>query len=349
MNNLFVNIRKYIPRKNTNPKENFFTEVLAFILRTDEKLLSKFIEVLGLQQQLFEKSPKVITQSRHKLEKNNKYIDLEIIIHPENCQPISIFIENKFGSSVSETIEEKDDENWVNNQLDNYLEIQKARNTVCKGYVVLLTQYNEIIDESKTEKLLKHIYWSDIYELFNNINKHKSLDEVSNFLINQFVELMRSENMEPYEKIDKKQLEHFGRHLNNVLKLVDNVGKNFSRKRFRYKFCDPKLKKEDDCLSFPIKKINERKEEKVSLDYNYKENSFVFYVNLEKQTLIDRKQYSKLQDNEYSTSEDRDDFYPGKKFDAFFDLKTAHEQVNGLANFCNEQIKLCEKLKIIHS
>ena len=98
MNNLFNNIQKYMPRSNTNPKENFTTEILAYILNCDKKLFANFIKVIDLNETI--QDYEVCTQ----VSERNKIIDMEIIINDS----ISIFIENKINSSINKSIEKKD-------------------------------------------------------------------------------------------------------------------------------------------------------------------------------------------------------------------------------------------------
>jgi len=217
MDNLFINIQKYRPRVNNNPKENFFTEILAFILKQDKKLLEKFVRKLGFSDNI--RNLTIETQVFHE----GKMIDMEI-----KNKKISIFIENKLGSSVSETKYETENEVQIENQLVNYLKIQENRKGL-EGYVVLLTQFNEIIREDiKNNKKFKgHIFWHNIYPLFY---QYKPKNERIRFLINQFKGLMEDENMNPYQKISKDMIENYKLFLKRIRKLFENT---FERTNFK--------------------------------------------------------------------------------------------------------------------
>lgn len=209
MNNLFNNIQKYRPRVSTNPKENFTTEVFAYILNCDKKLLSKFIKLLDLNETIDDYY--VCTQ----VAEGNKIIDMEIIINDS----ISIFIENKINSSINKSIEKKDGKTIINNQLENYLEIQKSKENP-KCYVVLLSQYSEKIDKIIKDQLLSVIRWENVYSLLEN---HQHDDAIVKFLSKQFLGFMEVENMSPYKKINKNMINEYYNFRPNMKKLFENI------------------------------------------------------------------------------------------------------------------------------
>lgn len=47
MDSLFVNLRKYRPRENTDPLENFVTEAFAWLLRRNPELNQYFVEKIA--------------------------------------------------------------------------------------------------------------------------------------------------------------------------------------------------------------------------------------------------------------------------------------------------------------
>lgn len=209
MENFLINIQKYRPREDNNPQENFFTEIFSFILSKDKELVSQLLKLIGLSDEI--NTYKVKTQIVY----SYGIIDIELIIN----NSISIFIENKLGSSVNKFKEKVNGENIVNNQLERYLKIQRE-NKKNEGYVVLLAQYYEAINEKISKQLKAHIFWKDIYLLFKN---HKSDDQVIKFLIDQFIGLMEEENMDPYNKITKEMIEGYNDFLDNIYKLFDEV------------------------------------------------------------------------------------------------------------------------------
>ena len=246
MSNLFVNILKYRPRENRNSKENFFTEILAFVLNKDEYLLKNFISLIGLDDSIETFGIDTQVLDEHKI------IDMEIIIN----NSISIFIENKLGSTINKLKKEKDGEIFIDDQLKNYLDIQNNKKNN-KGYVVLLTQYSEIIDKKIRNQLLAHIFWEDVYLLLKN---HSSKNNITKFLTEQFIYLMEEENMNPYTQITKEMINGHNNFINNIEKMFKNImeliennniinGKNFI---FSYYTIDNNFKLKDTkyTLSF---------------------------------------------------------------------------------------------------
>lgn len=246
MSNLFVNILKYRPRENRNSKENFFTEILAFVLNKDEYLLKNFISLIGLDDSIETFGIDTQVLEEHKI------IDMEIIIN----NSISIFIENKLGSTINKLEKEKDGEIFIDDQLKNYLDIQNNKKNN-KGYVVLLTQYSEIIDKKIRNQLLAHIFWEDVYSLLKN---HSSKNNITKFLTEQFIYLMEEENMNPYTQITKEMINGHNNFINNIEKMFKNImeliennniinGKNFI---FSYYTIDNNFKLKDTkyTLSF---------------------------------------------------------------------------------------------------
>lgn len=140
---------------------------------------------------------------------------MEIIIN----NSISIFIENKLGSTINKLKWEKDGEIFVDDQLKNYLDIQNNKKNN-KGYVVLLTQYSEIIDKNIRNQLLAHIFWEDVYSLLKN---HSSKNNITKFLTEQFIYLMEEENMNPYTQITKEMINGHNNFINNIEKMFKHI------------------------------------------------------------------------------------------------------------------------------
>lgn len=205
--NLFINIQKYRPRESLNPRENFFTEIFAFILNKDRELVSKFLKLIDLSNEI--NDIKVNTQVVHS---PNGTVDVELIINKST----HILIENKLDSTINEYEEEVNGEITVNNQLEKYLEIQGNGEVY---HVVLLTQHPETVDGKIKSRLQGHIFWKNIYTL---LEKYSSRDKNIDFLIKQFIGLMKEENMNPYVEITKEMAEGY-ELVPNVFKLFDEV------------------------------------------------------------------------------------------------------------------------------
>ena len=287
MNNLFVNIQKYRPRENTNPKENFFTEILAFILNKDKDLFKNFISLIGLDYSI--ETSSINTQ----VLVERKIIDMEIIINDS----ISIFIENKIDSTINKSKGEKDGSIFINNQLENYIKIQNSK-TKQKGYVVLLTQYSESIDKKIGNQLLTQIFWEDVYSLLKN---HSSKNNISKFLIDQFIYLMEDENMNPYTQITKEMINGHNNFIENVKKLFENIMKSMEKNntiegntsQYSYSFidyyftfenikCSLNYDRNDMTFSLYIKQKNLSKWQKEKLNnLDFEKNSVWFWTSFE--------------------------------------------------------------------
>lgn len=218
MENLFINIQKYRPRIKINPKENFITEIFAFILKNNPDLFREFIKFINLPEFTgVVNNYNIKTQSKH----DSSIIDMEIILN----EKISIFVENKLDSPIFENTEKKGNETIVINQLSNYLKIQK-KNTKYQGYVVLLTQYSvDLNSDIKNHPLfLNHLYWKDIYTLFKNCKSN----EINNFLLSQFIDLMEYEGMDTYKKITRDMADAYKEFLDNIYRLFDEISEELN-------------------------------------------------------------------------------------------------------------------------
>jgi len=209
MENLFVNIQKYVPRKDRNPKEDFFLEILAFFLDNDKILLSKFVKVCGVNTGRIKKY-EIRTQVKY--EKYGRP-DIEIIINDS----VFIIIENKIDSTQRY------------NQLKDYLKVAQKKK-YRHSYVVYLTKYYEDVDE-KIRKRINHIYWCDVYKIFK---EYKTKNKIIDCLIPQFIGLMEEEGMEPFKKITKGMIEGY-KNIDNIQvlfkQIMDEMEKRFEVKR----------------------------------------------------------------------------------------------------------------------
>ncbi len=363
--NLFVNIQKYRPRESTNPKENFFTEVLAFILRKDKESLRKFLKLFSLELDidLTNYEIKIFTQQTDEFTK--RIIDIEIRLESQD-KTILIIIENKIDSVVNEYVKEEK----IEHQLVEYSKILKRKNEQDENdkkvttYLFLLTRDYEEPDpwiketiKNNTEHEFKHIYWSEIYRLFNN-NKitHKENEKISpkeviQFLRNQFIALMESEEMEPFDGLNENDLRNFKNTLQQISKLFDEVGKMFIKivddKKLRMKPNEFLYSKEDKLIESKI--LKNGKSLNLNLDYEIDKEKFCFTINSHLSEIgTCKNDIEKMQKNGYHISES-EEYFPHKVFDSkdFFHLP-AEQQIKELTEFCKIEIEFCKDLNLIY-
>lgn len=311
MNNLFINIQKYRPRENRNSLEDFFTEVLAFVLNElwkskNKEALINFLKLLEIN--ITEINEFMLsTRANYSLRP-----DIEIIINNQ----IQIFMENKVEAEVGEyELEINDKTKKIVNQLEEYWKIQK-NGKYKEHYLILLSQYYEEINDNLKDKV-KQIYWKDVYVFFKEL---KTESEVVNFLVQQFLELMEEMNMTPYEGISKELFERYNKFLDNINKLTEEVGNKLGE-------------------SYPFKSFNINNH-KFSFYFNRERKGNVFCLKLDNKTLA-QKQIDNLKNIGCGSYKNWGTWLSFSLDDNFFNL-TANEQVDQLTEWYKESL---EKMK----
>ena len=312
MDNLFVNIEKYRPREGNNPKENFFTELLSFILRNDPILLVGFAKKFGLGNLTSKKPITLLTQSSHE----GKFIDIEIT-QGNTC----IFIENKIDATVNEWEEQTDMGVVSFNQLQNYLEIQQRLGFENRS-LAILSVYPQDLKEDLRDKVAQ-IYWKDVY-LF--LKEAEPADPALSFIVKQFCGLMEAENMNPYEAISQNDLNGFNHCMDNLQKLFDEVLAQLKLNRWAQIY-------ETDRIgnSFKVGALS------FEIDYYRRDQMFKLWVGSNNNKFTP-DQSKRLKDAGYQGTKGfwmSYDLHCDPKFLA----QTKDEQVKTLVEFCDEHIK----------
>jgi hypothetical protein len=163
IDSLFSKIYSYRERANKDSKENFIIEIFAHCLQTDSKLLSDFLDYLGLEP---DNQTHIKTQSIYEFGRP----DIEINIpSTKTC----ILIECKI-----EHFERQ-------NQLEDYKNILENKiNT--KRHLVYLTKYYDF-RENKNKKIELHLLkWFDIFQI---------IDDENNLLSKELKSYIKDENM----------------------------------------------------------------------------------------------------------------------------------------------------------
>ena len=154
-------------------KENFLTESLSYFLinslKEDKELIGKFLALLDCQSC----QVKEIETQKH-FPKNNSFIDLVITLNTNEL----LLIEVKYESGLNEYEIESEQEKTTINQLEKYSKIDERK----KLYLLSIDDYS---DNSEISDFKNHIYWYQIFEIFNTLKNKSSLT-------NEFVEFMTS-------------------------------------------------------------------------------------------------------------------------------------------------------------
>lgn len=138
---LFGKLFKYRERERISPRENFLTEIFAFVLKHDKLVRELFFKKLGL---VMEETFQIITQSTYAEGRP----DIEIFIDKNTHVLIEVKIEATEGTE----------------QLNSYSEIlQKSQYN--QRVLVYLTKYFEH-KESTAEKIKTHLLrWHEVFDI----------------------------------------------------------------------------------------------------------------------------------------------------------------------------------------
>lgn len=176
---LFSNLYKYRQKENKNEKENFLTELFAYVLQNDIDFrcdfFEKVIKIIDFDKKL---EITVSTQENYPI-KNKKSARPDIVIKGfdfDKKLKFVVFIENKIDSSLGYRIfenQETKEDLWLN-QLsiyDNVL-VKKYAEKIGKNklHLVYLTKYFEAFEVNFISKFI-HITWHEIF--------HKALNKVT--------------------------------------------------------------------------------------------------------------------------------------------------------------------------
>lgn len=182
---IFSRVYKY-REQVTNAKENFLTEIFAFVLENDFSVFKSFCELIEVE---FDNEYYTVkTQTSHKIEDKYKRPDLEITIGND----IIILIESKVGSN------ERD------GQLKSYNQILKTLYKNKKTFLIYLTKYFE-----KKNNVDKCIRWYQIYNIL----------ESENIITQQLNKYLKEENM----NIDTKFTAYDIVALDNIQRTISKI------------------------------------------------------------------------------------------------------------------------------
>lgn len=219
---LFVNLLKYRPRDGIKPKENFFTEIVRFVLDNDDVLTKQFLEKMGVKTS--SKSFVVTSQEDY----GTAIPDLVI----KQSNGIKILVEVKVESSAN------------TEQIIRHIKTGKGR-------VCLISKRNEddVSEELKKNKNHAQHYiggfqWSEFYEIFRKRSEKLSNKSHQHFVLQELLMLMENLSMKPFQNFSDADLKiakndsfgkDFHRIFGQVISLFEHLKKDSKKIQ---KFCE---------------------------------------------------------------------------------------------------------------
>lgn len=193
---LLIKLHKYRPREKKNPKENFFTEAIAFVYRNVPGLSDEVLSVL-LRENVDGRVVDVETQQTH----NGSHIDLEITLSNGK----RLLCEHKIEADIHYV---NDEEMEDKTQLDRYLEIAEKND----WSVLLISLYDLDIDKRVKDnpRFLGDFRWSEIHNIASEYLRRKTdsedISDQESFVLQTILRFMEEENMQPGEKFEKEDM-----------------------------------------------------------------------------------------------------------------------------------------------
>ena len=185
MESLLVNLRKYRPRENNDPLENFITEAFAWLLRSNSEALNALLDCINEHLippiDLPESDVYISTQENFA----NKFPDLVI-----SWQGCTLVFEHKVHSELHQ------------NQLQNY---RTYASTIYDNYKVILITATPFQHAQSPDVAL---CWQDIYHCFKNLVE-KISDEHASWAIEDFLSLLKSEGLGPRNPMNRFSIANY--------------------------------------------------------------------------------------------------------------------------------------------
>ena len=171
MDSLLVNLRKYRPRENTDPLENFVTEAFAWLLRSSPdvqravfSLINEFLdEPLALPSEVIN----ISTQENFA----GKYPDL--VVNWSGCTWV---FEHKVWSELHK------------NQLKNYRDYIAEHSDDYRMILITAKTYQHAQEPDAA------LCWQDIYKCLTEL-KEQASDEQLTWALNEFLTLLKTEGL----------------------------------------------------------------------------------------------------------------------------------------------------------
>ena len=203
---LLTSLRKYVPRENHDPLENFITEAFAWLLINNKNFSNYFLREIS----------KTI---------KSKTTNLDLFDQADCRWNTQVNFDGKFPDMVCtsrENIIIFEHKTWSNlhkNQLKNYKDY--AKDNYKNHWVVLITATRKQHIQNPDIELC----WNDVYEIVNNwSNEH--ID--ASFIFDDFLTLIKSEGMGPPAPISHEAIQYYfdsidlEKNISELIKRVDS-------------------------------------------------------------------------------------------------------------------------------
>lgn len=196
--NVFKELLKYASYTEKTPRENIFTGSFVFLLKENANLKNHFVtDLLRRYKQKYKgislpnvsaDDLTVLSQTSHfrrlgNIEINRDQIDVEI---GDEKNKFGVFIENKIGASLG-----------VKQDV-------RYRRSLDKKYKNGILAFITLSGAQPIKEGIRHIQlrWADIYDIFKAFLK-KETDKTSRYLLVNFLEYMKEENMSSFEGLTR--------------------------------------------------------------------------------------------------------------------------------------------------
>ena len=195
---IFSRLFIYRGREKMSPRENFLTEMFAWMIGNLKQFGHDYVEFLMTKCEgkvnpeainLYEIS--VDTQVNVKYENKNRYIDMVI----QTDGDIGFICEHKVDSGVGE------------NQIREYASCQEQLDGSLTYKTVLLTKSTEQHKQDQDANV--KIVWHDIYEYFTEKNKDEYYNAEEKIIIDQFLMYLTEEGMGKKEAINANAVAYY--------------------------------------------------------------------------------------------------------------------------------------------
>ena len=252
--NLFVKLQKYKPSAKITPEENFFTEGLAYILNTEQKLAKLLFGRIGF------------------LIDSNTIIRTQQMIPPSSI--IDVYIENKKGRALVEVKLAADLNAYEDDLGDTYDQLVKYSRHLTGTDTVVLLAYEKDILRTKKNKYdfnLEFISWEEVHKVFA---KHR----LKSLVLNQFIEFMETKSMNYFKGLENNFFQSIGQQDEVTLKTETAVRKEFEE--MLHGVWD-QLKKKEDSWKLHIYSFDSTKGRYYSHFQNPISNNLGLNINVE--------------------------------------------------------------------
>lgn len=350
MDNLFVNLKKYRGNKKRTPHEEYFTQIITYLLKYDEYVARKFVKLI---------CNKDIT--------NNTCItpeyyvksvgEFDIFIEKQN--ELVIVIENKMGAGVGLAGGSKTGCVLTGEvPIVKYIQWIKKQNHTHKYFILITHPYEKYVKDGNRIRDIcgenninfRHISWSKVYDFLKSLKTREHKSSVTSFLINQTIGYMEDENMDSWKPLgigSKNELTHMWRTYIQFDKILTDLSSIFIGEG-----CEEKKGAKTEVYTEESISITRELKLKsgLELDYgfNVEDENLIFFIEVSGLEKMESDKLNQIQKEgiKIEINEDKEiltDFI--YRLDEEFFKKDSEEQKKELGKFIGDVIEILEKIE----